>query len=273
MNVPNFQYSDNSLEQENAENPQPSYYFKYSVLFLFFQLILILIGKYIWPILEGSHVERVTSGLRGETISKEEIVVAASDLNGFKNRKTFYFSKYLISNFLTIAVVAGQIAMHLYLFGCFSDSNNSGFSLGKLIKWVREDVDTRDDQLIKLFPRRISCDVKQYGPTGSMNSREFVCYSSYNGDNEFVHFFSFFFLLCHFAALVLNTLYTVVSVNRLIVVRLFVEEETLERSVAGIDASQKLLLILVRKNVGPRVTNAILLEMANNNNFANQQIC
>jgi hypothetical protein len=227
-----------------------------------------ILAKRVWPSLEGERVFRITNGFRGRWESAENVIIAM--VHNIKNFKTqpCYFAKYIFCNFVAVSIVLGQAAFYLYQFDWFNPEHG-GYSFSDVYTWMYQDVLERDDPLIKYFPRKLSCTVFDYGPSGYSQSKEYICYSSFNADFECVHVVAFLLLLVLVAAILLNLVYTFLCIcfisasqRSRIVQNVRDRSRNIQTALNSLSDSQRFFFLLVCNNVGTDVEVALLEQMA-----------
>jgi hypothetical protein len=182
-----------------------------------------MIATHTWTLMEGNHVMYMTDGCRGEMADndqdKKDAIIADMILymSNFQKKRN-YLGRYICCNVLSLAIVLGIAAFYLYLFDRFFTNANEGggFSIIQVFQWTKSDNNFRDDPLIKMFPRRMGCDIEYFGPSGTRQMKEFKCTSQYNEANETIHVGAFvlFSVLVVITFLTQSTLFFVLSASQ-----------------------------------------------------------
>jgi hypothetical protein len=158
----------------------------------------------------------------------------------------------------------GQACFYLYQFDWFTGSSeNRGFSPFDVYNWTMQNDKDRVDPLIQYFPCSMGCDIELYGPSGTVQFQDFLCTSTYNIANERIHIVAFILMTILALSICLNFLYTW-GVMGFLLSNHFNDKKHYNVMCSMTD-SQKLFLLLISKNVGADIWQALLDQLAASN--------
>lgn len=258
--------TDLEMRKHKQDMPHASPYWRFSSIFLLFQFILVMIATHTWTLMEGNHVMYMTDGCRGEMADndqdKKDAIIADMILymSNFQKKRN-YLGRYICCNILSLAIVVGIAAFYLYLFDWFFTNANEGggYSIIQVFQWTKSDNNFRDDPLIKMFPRRMGCDIEYFGPSGTRQMKEFKCTSQYNEANETIHVGAFVLFSVLVAIIFLNTIYTIFCV--ICLTATCFRNTRFRKAADPLNNNQRFLFLLVCKNVGYDVKELLLERM------------
>ena len=122
-----------------------------------------------------------------------------------------YGYKFVICEFLNLINILGQMwFLNSFLLGQFLTYGP------EIISLASQPMETRTDPMSKVFPKMVKCTFVQYGPAGTVESKDGLCILPINSLNEkifiFIWFWYLFLLLCSSLAS-LYSVTTIVSVS------------------------------------------------------------
>lgn len=240
--------------------------FRYTALIMLVQFVLCAASYKLWIILEDNHIYYLTYNLRGERIDSEDLdKIVRPIILYFKNfeQNVNYFGRYLFASLVTVFTAVAQAAYYLYHLNWipFGEAKNI-YSASDVLSWIRQEDSERTDTLIKVFPRRVGCDMRLYGPSGTQQFQDFLCDISINNASEKIHLIGLLVLTILAIALILNFIYTFINLTCLIYGG--PENSRYRKAFLPLNIDQRLLLLLMHKNVGVNVKNRVLEELGKN---------
>ena len=251
--------------------PRVSMSFRYTSLIMLVQFVLCAASYKLWIVLEDNHILYLTCDLRGVRIDRadlDEVVAPMITYFDIFENTVNYFGKYLFASLVTIFTAVAQAAYYLHHLNWipYGEAKNV-YSPSDVYSWIRQDDSKRTDTLIKVFPRQVGCDFRIYGPSGSLQVQDYLCDISINDASEKIHLIGVLVLTALALALILNLLYTFINLT---ILTYGAENSTYNRAFRPLNLDQRLLLLLMHKNVAVNVKNRVIEELAKKNmkNFA-----
>lgn len=256
-----------SIIQDNFEIKFHKYY-QWVYFTLLIQAILFYIPRYIWKILEGGKLEKLTHNLNlvitddGYKFEGKEIIINYMNKNmGTHNGYAF---RYLLCLVLNLINIIGQ----LYFMDYFLNGEFSTYGL-QVFKFINMEPETRFDPMSLVFPSMTKCTFNKYGPSGGIEYLDSLCVLPLNSLNEIIYIFLWywFHLVVFFTAvsIVYHILIYLFPCNRSYVTEdelICIPFENIEKFVEKIKMGDWFFLYQLSKNIDPILYEDILATLS-----------
>lgn len=169
-------------------------YYQWVPFVLFFQGLLFYIPHYLWKIFEDRKLDKITTNLRGRTLSlderKDQCEILVKYVKETFHMHNFYAFKYFLCDILNFVNVIGQMYMiNSFLGGVFMTYGTD------VLYWSEKDPEERSDPMIDVFPRVTKCHFSKYGHSGTIERHDTMCILALNIINEKIYVIMWFWFI------------------------------------------------------------------------------
>lgn len=169
-------------------------YYQWVPFVLFLQGVMFYLPHYIWKTLEARKLDKITSGLRGRTLSidqrRDQCEILVKFIRETFHMNRMYVATYFICDILNFVNVVGQMYfINTFLGGVFLAYGTD------VIYWSEADAEARTDPLVEVFPRITKCTFHKYGPSGTIEQHDAMCVLALNIISEKIYVFLWFWLI------------------------------------------------------------------------------
>jgi hypothetical protein len=182
-------------------------YYQWVPFVLFLQGMMFYAPHYLWKIFEDQRLDKITSGLRGRTLSldsrKDQCETLVKYIMETFHNNNMYAFLYFFCDLLNFINVVGQMYfINYFLGGVFMNYGSD------VLKWSESDPEERTDPLVEVFPRITKCTFHKYGPSGTIEKHDAMCVLALNIINEKIYVMLWFWLIILAVLTALYMLYT-----------------------------------------------------------------
>ncbi|XP_059083716.1 innexin inx3-like isoform X2 [Tigriopus californicus] len=218
-------------------------YYQWVPFVLFFQGLLFYFPHWLWKTFEDRKLDKITSGLRGRTLSlderKDQCSILVKYVTETFHMHNFYAFKYFICDILNFINVIVQIYMiNAFLGGVFMAYGSD------VLYWSESASETRTDPMIDVFPRITKCNFYKYGPSGTIERHDAMCVLALNIINEKIYVFLWFWYIILAVMTSLYLLYVLAVVAVPSMRRVMVERN------AKFDIKEKMDILMRKAQMG-----------------------
>jgi len=169
-------------------------YYQWVPFMLFLQGVMFYIPHYIWKTFEDKKLDKITSGLRGKTLNKDERRDACDNLINYlwetRGMHNSYAFKYFVCDVLNFVNVIGQMYfVNTFLGGVFMTYGT------KVLEFINMEDDERSDPMMEVFPRVTKCTFHKYGSSGTIMKLDALCVMGLNIINEKIYITLWFWFI------------------------------------------------------------------------------
>ncbi|XP_032522993.2 innexin inx2-like [Danaus plexippus] len=251
-------------------------YYQWVCFVLLGQAALFYTPRYLWKIWEGGRLKALVTDLANPMITKDWSEYRRGDLVAYMSYTNLYTHNMYALHFafcelLNLVNVIGQIfLLDLFLGGTF---RNYGAAVASFTQLPQVPENFRNytsvNPMEKYFPKLTKCWLRNYGPSGSMQLKDFLCVLPLNIVNEKIFVVLWFWLI--FLALVS----TVAVLFRIVVFCLpplrtfmimgqirYVKKQVISKVVKRFSFGDWFILYLLGKNMNPIIYKDLIIELS-----------
>lgn len=169
-------------------------YYQWVCFVLFLQAIMFYVPRYLWKIWEGGRLRSLVLDLHDPILKPEAKRDQIHQLSTYLRDNFTYHNSYFYHflfcetfNFMTVVV-------NIYGVDAFLGGEFMTYGLD-VLRYTRMDVETRDDPMIRIFPRMTKCTFHRYGPSGDVQKYDALCLLPLNVINEKIYVFLWFWFV------------------------------------------------------------------------------
>jgi len=171
---------------DDGEDKVVHAYYQWVPFMLFLQGVMFYIPHYIWKTFEDKKLDKITSGLRGKTLSRDDKRDACDNLINYlwetRGMHNAYAFKYFLCDVLNFVNVIGQMYfINYFLGGVFMTYGT------KVLDFMNMDDEMRSDPMMEVFPRVTKCTFHKYGSSGTIMKLDALCILGLNIINEKIY--------------------------------------------------------------------------------------
>jgi len=237
-----FAYQGVAPPESDGERTYHAYY-QWVPFVLFLQGLLFYTPHYLWKVFEDRKVAKITDGLRGRTLSlderKDQCDKLVRYLKDTFHMHNFYAFKYFLCDVLNFVNVIGQ----MYLINTFLGGVFMAYGTDVLY-WNEDDPESRNDPMIRVFPRVTKCHFHKYGPSGTIERHDAMCVLALNIINEKIYIFLWFWFIILAVLTALYLLYVLAVISVPSMRRYMVERNT------KADVKERMDVLMKKANMG-----------------------
>lgn len=183
-------------------------YYQWVPFVLFLQGIMFYAPHFLWKTYESGRLQKITSGLRGRTLSldqrKDQCEILVKYVKETLHMNNWYAGVFLLCDFLNFVNVLGQMFfINMFLGGVFMSYGT------QVLQWSEMDPEERTDPLVEVFPRLTKCTFHKYGPSGTIERHDAMCLLAINIISEKIYVFLWFWLIILSVLTALYFIYTI----------------------------------------------------------------
>lgn len=186
-------------------------YYQWVPFVLFLQGVMFYIPHYLWKTYEDKRLQKITSGLRGRTLSleqrKDQCEILVKYVKETLHMNNWYAGVFFICDILNFINVIGQMFfINKFLGGVFLSYGT------QVLHFSEMEPEDRTDPLVDVFPRLTKCTFHKYGPSGSIEKHDAMCLLATNIISEKIYVFLWFWLIILAVLTALYLIYTIAVV-------------------------------------------------------------
>lgn len=206
---------------------------------------------------EQGLVRALSANCRGIALPTDQQEIEAtrifSHIKNFDTNYKRYFIAFAISEVVNFALCIAVFMYYFYLL------NIPQVHIIDIIKQSLSFYPIREDQLLELFPREIACLYSSAGPTGILESKNFICKVTNNEFNEYFHVLAFIVsglvaILYMIHLVYVSVTFFVINANKPTTKQYEVWDNMTLR--------KRLILILVRNNIDAETYNTLIQKIS-----------
>lgn len=194
----------------------------YNIIFLG---VVFLSLQYMWTNWENRQMEHLTGGderkaAKNVIDTDKHVEFIQFHFERFSENNRFYSLKFLIMEVFQVGFCVCTVLYYYYILQ--ADINNICSLITNFLKAPNQ----RNDEMIKLFPRKIGCVYSLYGPSGTEEKHNLVCQITNQEYIEALHILLFYFSCIILYVYIINIMYILLLVitSRKPVVLLFLQQ-------------------------------------------------
>jgi len=182
------------VEPPSPDEEERTYhaYYQWVPFVLFFMGILFYMPHYVWKTLEDRKMDKITNGLRGRSLDKDErkeqCEVLVKYVRETFHLHNFYAFKYFVCDILNLI----NVFVQMYLLNRFL--GNVFFEYGPSVLYYDPDEE-QIEPMMRVFPRVTKCHFHKYGPSGTIEQHDAMCVLALNIVNEKIFLFLWFWFI------------------------------------------------------------------------------
>ena len=201
-----------------------------------------------------------TTNCRGMMVHEKEVreKLAESIANYIDlfSRNNIYFAKFMLCKTLSSMMFVVQFVTLTYVTGI----HNEPSAIKNVFTWIMSDNAERRDSLSEIFPKWVTCLIKEYGPAGEIQTKDQLCVAPCNSTLEMMHIAAIY-IVAAFA--ILNLIdYLLITLAMVFFKQSNTRTNKVIKRLAKFSYSQTLLCILIRKNIDIVLWDEILDQLA-----------
>ena len=204
-----------------------------------------------------------TTNCRGVLIHEREVREKLAEsicnfIDLFANNK-MYIVKFIICNTFSSLVFVLQFITLTYVTGIYNEPS----AIVNVFTWVMGKNADRRDFLSEIFPKWLKCEINPYGPSGTVQVKDQICTAPNNSMQELMHIIAIY-IVGAFA--ILNLIdYLLITLAIVFFKHSNTGTNKVIKRLAKFTCSQRLLCILIRKNIDIVLWEDILDQLAYTN--------
>jgi hypothetical protein len=178
---------------------------------------------FLWSMFEDGRVFRMTNECRGILVQDDKREAysknMAENVQKLDAVQPWYFVKFMVCEVLTLVTIIGYCAYLIWLMEV--DVMDMSTITGLFKNAVRPPV-KRTDNMMNLFPRRLTCMNENYGPSGTIQRMNALCDMPFQFYNEWFHIIALvisiataFVALINFMSIMVTIAYYPTALQRL----------------------------------------------------------
>ncbi|VVC26051.1 Innexin [Cinara cedri] len=184
-----------SYSDESKHDVKYHAYYQWVPYILVLQGLMFYSPHWIWKILEGRKIGLITEGIRGNILGRSEEKMYVKNLLVKYlicklNMHNIYAFGYFFCEVLNFVNVIGNI----FLIDWFLGGEFLTYGL-KVLEFSQMEQENRTDPMVAIFPKMTKCTFHKYGPSGTIQSRDYLCLLAVNNLNEKIYIGLWFWLL------------------------------------------------------------------------------
>jgi hypothetical protein len=188
------------------EDSRYQLWYKWTPIILLLQSLLFYIPHWIWKNCENGWIHGMIKDMRRSDVVDTEVInerkkLTAECLRKGKNTNTVYGASLILCELLNWLNVTVQLYLLNVLFSYYFFKNPIS-----AIMVTGDPTTSRFDPLELTFPKTIACNVKAFGPSGSITIRSIICDVSVNYFNEMCVVLMWYWFVFLFACTTLSCL-------------------------------------------------------------------
>lgn len=179
---------------ENGEEIRHGWY-QWTCFVLFLQALLCYVPHYIWKYYENGKIKMMIQDLNEQNLDEPETkkdrrLATVQYFMRTMGSHQLYVTKYVFCEVLNFVNVVFQLYfMNFFLGGQF-------FTYGTDVLRISEmPIEERVDPMAKVFPKVTKCTFNNYGPSGTVETKDGLCVLAINIINEKIYIFLWFWFL------------------------------------------------------------------------------
>ena len=233
---------------------------RYGLIVLAFLGVMNIGSTQMWRICEGNAITMATTNCRGVLIHEKEVREKLSDsicnfIDLFSANK-MYIVKFILCNTLSSIVFVMQLVTLTYVTGIYKEPS----AIVNVFSWVMVNNADRKDFLSDIFPKLLRCIINPYGPAGAKMVKDNVCTAPSNSMQEIMHIIGIY-IVGAFA--ILNLIdYLLITLALMFFKHSNTGTNKVIKRLSNFTCSQRLLCILIRKNIDIVLWEEILNQLA-----------
>ena len=188
------------------EDSKYELWYKWTPIILLLQSVLFYIPHWIWKHFENGWVAAMIKDLRRSDLVDAEVInekkkLTAECLRKGKNTNTVYGAVLILCELLNWFNVTVQLYLLNEWFSYYFFKNPIN-----VVMLAGESSFSRIDPLELAFPKTITCNIKSFGPSGTINTRSVLCDVAVNHFNEMCVIIMWYWFVFLFACTTLSCL-------------------------------------------------------------------
>jgi len=193
--------TDPNLIRINEEGEEIRHaWYQWVCFVLFLQALMCYVPHYLWKSWEGGKIKMMIQDLNETKLNEEDPNADATKrdrrlatvqyFDRTKGTHNLYVAKYVFCEVLNFVNVVAQLYfMNFFLGGQFFDYGMDVLRVSEL------PIEERVDPLSKVFPKVTKCTFNNYGPSGTVETKDGLCVLAINIINEKIYIFLWFWFL------------------------------------------------------------------------------
>jgi len=183
-----------TADLENGQERKYHKWYQWVAFFLFLEVLLFYMPRYLWKNSENGKVAMLIGGLKdpllGDDGKKGQIDEIVKYFRMHRGTHSMYALRFFACELLNFVNVIGQIYfIDFFLGGTFLTYGTDVFNYTGL------EHEDRPDPLAVVFPKVTKCTFHKYGPSGTVEKKDGLCVLPVNIINEKTFIFIWFWLV------------------------------------------------------------------------------
>lgn len=195
-----------SQTQPQTEESRYQLWYRWTPIILLMQSLLFYIPHWIWKHFENGWIAAMIKDMRRSDLVEAEVInekkkLTAECLRKGKNTNTVYGGVLILCELLNWFNVTVQLYLLNELFSYYFLKNPL-----RAVMVAGQNSFSRLDPLELAFPKTVSCNIKSFGPSGTLNIRSVLCEVAVNHFNEMCVIIMWYWFVFLFACTTLSCL-------------------------------------------------------------------